>query len=82
MTTLTTITFLTEDRDAVDWDMVKAAAERGARWERGTAKIEVRAPERDGTKHYGLVIADSNDKPYIVIGVLKRPGSDEIEFHS
>ena len=82
MTTITTITIVHDDATVTDWGMVQAAAERAQRWEGGEARISVYQPERDGTKHYALTIFRESGAREIAIGVLKRPGSDEIEFHS
>ena len=82
MTTRTTITIVDDDVATTDWGMVKAAVERAQRWEGGEATINVYGPERDGTKHYALTIFRASGAREIAIGVLKRPGSDEVEFHS
>lgn len=82
MPLLIKISVFSEDLQSMDWEMIKAATEQAKSWGDGDAQIHVYPPERDGTKHYSLVIWGSDSRHRITIGVLKRPGSNEVEFHS
>lgn len=82
MTTLIKVSIFSDDLPTTDWDMVKVAAEHAAQWADSGATISVYPPYSDGTRHYPLAIRNGTGVIDIVIGVLKRPGSDVIEFHS
>lgn len=82
MTTLIKVSIFSDDLPTTDWGMVKAAAEHAAQWSDSEATISVYPPDSDGMRRYSLVIRNGIGVIAIVIGVLKRPGSDTIEFHS